>query len=376
VRATSIDGGTFEGVWQGLGSDNALKFQADDGSTVSLQPDEVMLLRFPGEAATQPSVENGFTFFLADAGRFGGIIQSGGNKKLTVSTPLIERVEVPLSSLAGIRFARNIIGEAEEVFVRAMTERSASEDVLVNLNAGRVTAIRGATEQITTDGGSFRWRDRTVPFRSDVTYGIVFARGVQSAEPAPVRCLLRDGSIWTGELLEGDASGIELRSSLGPMLRLSLAGLAEVRFRSGRVLLLSDLQPSEYQFEPFAVTQWPYRRNRSVANVPLRLGGQVFEHGLGMHSQSRLTYDLKEGYRELAATIGIDDSVRPRGNVVFRVVADGKEIFSSGPLSGRDPPRAILVPLGQPKRLELHVDFGEGLDVADHANWGQIRLIR
>jgi hypothetical protein len=34
------------------------------------------------------------------------------------------------------------------------------------------------------------------------------------------------------------------------------------------------------------------------------------------------------------------------------------------------------VTLSAPKRLELCVDFGDSLDVADHADWGQLRLIK
>ena len=95
-----------------------------------------------------------------------------------------------------------------------------------------------------------------------------------------------------------------------------------------------------------------------------------------MHSQATLTYELKTGYDQLAATVGIDDGARPLGNAIFRVLADGKEVYRSEAVTGRDEPRAILVPIKGAKRLELKVDFGEEQDIGDQADWCDARLIK
>lgn len=376
VRATTIDGRKLEGRWLGVGPAGELQIQTAPEGPVSIPRDDAMSLRFGQPSTSQPSVSDRPVFYLADGSRFAGQIVEGGQKALTVRSRLAGALAIPLAQLAGVRFGDIDAGDAADFFTRALAQRSASEDVLIAIREGRATAVRGVIEQLTVQGGSFRWRERSVPFQWETTYGLVVARGVQPATIARVLCLLRDGSLWGGDVISGDEATIRFKSSLGVDLELPVADAWEIRFRSERIVLLSDLPPAEYQFEPFAVTQWPYRYDRSVANRPLRIGGQEFERGIGMHSQSRLRYDLSEDFAQLAATIGIDDSVRPRGNAVFRVLADDKEVFNSGPVSGRDPPRAILVDLNKPKRLELRVDFGEGLDVADHADWGLVRLIR
>ncbi|MCH8146858.1 MAG: NPCBM/NEW2 domain-containing protein, partial [Planctomycetes bacterium] len=81
-------------------------------------------------------------------------------------------------------------------------------------------------------------------------------------------------------------------------------------------------------------------------------------------------------YERFAATIGIDDFVRPGGSVVFRVIGDGRVLFESGEITGRDAPRAIRVDMVGVKLLTLLVDLGEGLDLSDHADWAGARLIR
>ena len=55
---------------------------------------------------------------------------------------------------------------------------------------------------------------------------------------------------------------------------------------------------------------------------------------------------------------------------------DDTELYSSGLLTGRDEPKLVYVELGSAKRLTLIVDYGDELDIADHAVWGGARLLR
>jgi len=202
------------------------------------------------------------------------------------------------------------------------------------------------------------------------------AVGRSTPPPAQALCSLRDGCTWAGQIAGIEADSLRLRLSMGTVLSLPIEQMSEIRFRSDRVLFLSDLTPAKYEFEPFGATRWPYRVNRSVANRPIRTGGQSFDRGIGVHSRSVLTYDVPQGFRQLAATIGIDDAVGSQGNVVFRVLADGKEVFSSGPVTGRDAPRPLLASVGGARQIQLVVEYGDDLDIGDQADWGDVRLIK
>jgi hypothetical protein len=108
----------------------------------------------------------------------------------------------------------------------------------------------------------------------------------------------------------------------------------------------------------------------------MQIGGRRFEKGIGCHSLTELVYSIDGAYDSFVATIGIDDSVRPRGAVVFRVRGDERVLFDSGPVTGTDDPRQIVVDVREVKELTLVVDYGPGLDVSDHADWGDARLLR
>ncbi len=117
-------------------------------------------------------------------------------------------------------------------------------------------------------------------------------------------------------------------------------------------------------------------RRAPVSGGPLAIGGRRFEKGLGVHSKTELAFEIGGAYETFAATIGVDDAVRPRGNVVFRVAGDNKVLFDSGVKTGADGAQDIIVDIRHVKILTLMVDYGEELDLADHADWGGARLLK
>jgi len=376
VRVVTIEGVSADGTWSGINSAGAAVI-IHDGQKKEFAPEELMLLRWAELPASRPApASQPAAVYLSDGSLLQGAIVGGDAKHVVLKTTLVSQLQLPLDRLAGVRLMPRENAAAAEAFAKALAVRDPTQDTLLVVRDDRVTALKGVTESLAPDAGTFKWRDRSVPIRPDNVYGLVFAAGVQKPVPPQARALLKDGSTWAGRLAGGDADSVSLELAGGVKVALPVAELSEIRLRSDRVVFLSDLEPAEYRFEPFATTRWPYRRDRSVANRPLRIADQTFERGLGMHSQSTLSYDLPGEFSRLAAVIGIDAGAAPLGNVVFRVTADGKEAFNSGPVTGRDAPRTINVPIAGAKRVQLIVEFGEDLDIGDQADWGNARLIK
>jgi len=122
------------------------------------------------------------------------------------------------------------------------------------------------------------------------------------------------------------------------------------------------------------------RRDRSFTGEGLWLseGGDAvtrYERGLAIHSRSELVYRLTEPYRKLTAIAGIDSRVQGRGNLELVITGDDRELFRQT-ISGQDPPLPLNVNLEGVRRLKILVDFGESLDVADHLNLCNARIIK
>lgn len=375
VRVLTIEGETLRGEWAGV-SENGELLLRRDGRTASVPADQLMLVQWLSAGPMAPPAHPSSVVHLADGSRLYARIVGGDARHIKIEAAAIGDLEVPLTRLAAIRFARAEHPDAQQAFRRALAKRDPSRDLLLVVRDDRVTTLRGVVESLRPNGGSFKWRNRSIPIDPAQAYALVMAKGVHRPDLAPVMCECRMGAIWAGRIIGGDAEEIELELTGGRSIPVKVTELIEIRFRSERVVFLSDLEPADYEFEPFAAARWPYRLNRSVANRPLRIGDQDFERGIGMHSKAVLTYELPGRFAQLAAVVGIDEAVGSLGNVVFRVLADDKEVFNSGPVTGRDDPRPILVPVDGARRLQLVVDFGEDLDVGDQADWGNVRLLK
>jgi alpha-glucosidase (family GH31 glycosyl hydrolase) len=68
----------------------------------------------------------------------------------------------------------------------------------------------------------------------------------------------------------------------------------------------------------------------SVAGQPLRMNGVHFRQGLGVSANSRVDFNLKGDWQRFRADIGIDDSCRQLGAMVFQVWGDGRLLYASG----------------------------------------------
>jgi hypothetical protein len=375
LHATLVDGRIIQGTWAAA-DEKSILLQVE-GQDQRLDLPDLMDLRWAVTTSRPTSSSpDGVHVYLSDGSRFDARILGGDQKTVRLETSLSPQLDLPLSNIAGIRFGASGTDETSEAFDSALATPDSTEDTVLPLRDGKVTPVRGVLESITPAGIRFRWRDRPMQVPRENLLGIVLATGGRPHRAAPALLLLRDGAAWAGQIVSGNATALHILLGAGAGLDVPLDRLAEIRFQSDRIAYLSAIDPATYDFQPFLTTRWAYRRDHAVTGRPLSLGGQAYEHGLGMHSQSTLTYEIGKRFAQLAATIGIDDEVRPLGSVVFRVLADGKEVFNSGNVTGHDAPRDILVPIQGAATVQLVVDFGENLDIGDHADWANIRLIK
>lgn len=170
---------------------------------------------------------------------------------------------------------------------------------------------------------------------------------------------------------------LQVKTLFGATVQVRLEEVAQLETRQGRAIFLSDLKPVAYEHQPYLGVRWPYQLDRSVTGKSLRLGGHVYDKGIGMHSQSRLSFDLNGQYRRFESWVGLDDLSGQGGRVVVRVLADDQPIAGDNEeLSTTTGPRFIEADVTGRKRLTLVVEFGAAGDVCDHVNWCEARLIR
>ena len=116
-----------------------------------------------------------------------------------------------------------------------------------------------------------------------------------------------------------------------------------------------------------AATKSP-RINESVEGRLLTSGDRLYKNGIGTHAPSMIVYKLPENADSLFLGAGIDDEVYDRGQVKFSVKLDGRLVWESPTLRGRDRPVFAQIPVSGARLLELVTD-PDGDDNSDHADW-------
>ena len=131
---------------------------------------------------------------------------------------------------------------------------------------------------------------------------------------------------------------------------------------------LSDIQPIH------ATNGWngAPRRDLSIEDNPLRIRGEVFERGVGVHAVSDLVYKARSHYKRFVAVVGVDDEKggTPAGSITFEVYADDEPLFRSEVLHASDERTCINVAIPEgAKHIRLHVGDGANGVACDHADW-------
>lgn len=373
VVVETIDGTLIQGEWLGIKDSRAVRILVDQSQRV-FPFDELSTVAFGNRAA---AAAQGAEFVLADGGRLPGKIIADTVDGVICKLSVGDEITLTFEHLAGVRWGHaGDSPRAAALFEESLLDRPAGHDILISRSDEQVRAVPGRIERLGTEGGSLRVGDQSKSFRLEKVFGIIFAKGGKTVEPPPLTVILSDGTQLGAITASTTNDALTVTSTAGFAVRLSLQQIETLAFHSDRVVFLSDLPTVSQHVDGILHRSWPVRIDRSVANGPLELNGRRFKKGLGVHSRTEIIYDLDGSYERFAATIGIDDIVRPAGSVVFRVIGDGRVLFESGDLTGRDESQAIRVDVVGIKILALLVDYGEGLDLSDHADWADARLIR
>lgn len=388
VVVTRVDGVTAAGTLEQM-SDKSLSLvltsaTADVGSTgaaVEIPWTDLTELAFldasPAPSAT-PDAPAAFHFNAG--GTLHGEVVAAGPDAVVMYNPRVGELVVPFAQLEAVTFHRTTgpTEQAGQLLASARAERQAGQDVLVATDGNEAKAVPGALTRLDPQSSEFLFNNRPRRIETARIFGVVFAAGAQPAAAAQMLLKLRSGDAVPGQPASDALVGRTLRfaTSFGRTLDLPLDALASLEIRNPRVVPLSDLEPQSVKTSGLIHEPWPWRRDRSVGNTPMSLAGRRFDRGLGVHARTELVYALDGAYETFAATVGIDDEVRPRGAVEFLVAVDGQSAWTSGVLRGTDRPRPVVVPVAGARTLKLTVDFGPGADLADWADWADARLIR
>lgn len=301
--------------------------------------------------------------------------------RLVGNSALAGAVDVPLRLVAGIIFEPPTDPRrSDRLLARVLSPAGQADRVILENGdelTGTVSAFDAATLRLQSDTGPVdleRVKLTAVVFNPILT---------DKPKLSGLRLVigLIDSSRVTAISLSTDAKGARLKLAGGVALTVPTEAIVALQPLGGRVVYLSDLKPASYRHIPFLELSWPYRLNESVAGRLLRADGCLYLKGIGMHSPSRIAYDVDGRYERFDAEVAIDGETGRRGSVVFRVFVDDgsgswREAARSEIVRGGEAPVPLSVNLTGVRRISLLVDFADRGDEQDHADWLNARFVR
>ena len=371
-----IEGKTLSGRLRQLGPADRLTLVTAEGPERVVPLDQVVKLTREGPPIVYtPELP---VVLLPDGDRlFRAVVDVSKNMSIEVRQYVLGNLTLPLDSLVGIVFAlpQSEADDADLVLDRVRNDPRETE-VLWLANGDR---LAGNFLGLDDTKIRFQTENGTVSLDQAGVSALAFDPALISY-PRPERTYLEltlsDGSrlgVHDLRLEQGQVAGV---TRFGAEVHFPLNELLVVHPRSDRLAYLAERPVTREQSISYLGPSRPYQRDRTVDGHLFRLGGQTFDRGLGTASRSFLAYRLQPGDHRFQATVGLDDRAGPLGNVVFRVLVDGKERFASPPMSVRDTPRAVDVDVAGGNVLILVTDFGDRGGVRDLADWAEARLVR
>jgi hypothetical protein len=332
---------------------------------------KVVRLDFGGEKAKQGG---GFLVVMTNGDRIVGKLTGGDEKGLIVKSRTLGKRKMSIKNLLAVF---NLEKSSDTTFIEEKIALDNAEDT-VFLTGGQRTG--GVLEKI--DDNEVSLTDvpglGSVKLKYDTVLAVKLAPLSKPEAPKGLHATvyMNDGGQITGELVKYADGKLSLKW-YGVPVDLSKSEILSVYLSGGKTVYLSDLKPASVQETPFFDNfLYHYQLDHSlVKKDTISIKGDKFFKGVSVHSKTELTYTLDKKYAMFESVIGMDDEAKGKGDVVFSVLGDGKELFNSGNVTGKSDKKLVKVDVSEVRELKLVVDFGKDLDTMDRAVWADAVLV-
>ena len=373
VTIMTVDGQTYEAT---LGT------ISEDGTMSGDQIPEGLSLNDVTSISTTGSIENAKTDLvvrLVGGGEFRATSVAMQNSIYTIETPTAsfslgaESIQAIVSTEStGSSLLNRLIGEPDTSNDRIIVDTSRGEQAVT----GILEEIN--EEKIIIDVGG---KTRSITRSKVKLVGVVLTDLLQSVPDGTIaRINLLDGSHAVGRIKSLDETSLKIVVAGDAELTLDRNQVAAINVRSDRITYLSDLAPVDIEERSIGSASYTWQSDRNVFGEPLTLYSsedeyQEFQRGIGTHSYCRLEFEVADGFGRFNATVGLDKQSQQRGDCEVSVRGDGIELWS-GQLNRDNLIQEIDVDIEGVSRLTLLVKPGKHLDLGDHVNWVNAKLLK
>jgi hypothetical protein len=342
-------------------------------------PTEKLVAIRPAEKSNGENMKPAIWVELTDGSLLAGQEYRVHDRHAEVSLAGGGMARVPTRAVAHVRLQEQSEKQAEQWSEILQADRNG--DLIVIKKGDVLDYLTGVLGDVTPETVQFELDGNTVPVKRPKVAGLIYAK--PAGELPDSFCTASDlaGSRVQVQsaVIKGDK--LNIMTPAGVELSWALVSVSGIRFK---VQYLSDLVPESASRTPLvgslaslsasAKQFFRPRFNAALQNNELQLDRKTYEKGLALYGGTELVYRLPGDFSALKAVAGIDDAVRPEGNVRLQIYGDDRSLLDVT-ITGHDKPLPIDVDLRGVKRLRIVVDFN-GDEVADHLDLCEARIVK
>lgn len=303
------------------------------------------------------------------------------NLKYTIVTSTVQ-LELGAESIKAII----VTDEANSSLLERLLSESdtANDRVIVRTSRGE-QAVTGLLEGLTDKkimieaGG----KSRSISTDKVEIIGIILTDLLQKLPAGTVsKIMLVDGSSIVGTIKSLKDGQLNLGMAGDATISIPWKSVSRLSIRSDRVAHLSDFEPADVEQRSFGSSAFVWQADSNVFGEALTLYDDEqkrfieYPRGIGTHSYCRLEYNLDGfDFSKFKATVGLDKQAQHRGDCEVVIEGDGIELWSAH-IVGNEAPQVVDIDVAGVSKLAIIVKPGKHLDLGDHVNWANARLLK
>ncbi|MFO0969670.1 MAG: NPCBM/NEW2 domain-containing protein [Gemmataceae bacterium] len=283
--------------------------------------------------------------------------------------------EVELTLLSGAKFKLPlsyitwVVRDANDAELMKKWDRLVKDKVradrLIVLKDGELNPLEGTLGAVDEKNQTIDFTQGTekIAAKLEKAHGLIFFRPDAAAKEPLCRVFDSQGNVLTATSLKLVKDAFELKTTFGASIDLKEEAVARIDFNMGKLMFLSDLEPSRVVEKSRIGLAEPYRRDANLDGQPIQLD-QAYAKGLSLHAHTELEYPLQGKFKEFKAVLGVDSRVGTASHAKVTIICDGTEKFSDT-VSGKV--RPIVVDVKGVTTLRIIVSSPDFFGLGDHA---------
>ena len=378
VEISTLKGKSYTGLLQRLSETGVVLASTERRTDIPLA--DVLEIRFlKSQNNTVPSAKRSRVVFV-DGSQITCKTVTTAGETIFLESERLGAIKLALSTVRSIRFdTSNIQFDASW---KAVAQRQLKNDLIVIPKKKVLDPVRGVIGGIDKNNVIFLLDGEEIPVKREKTYGVVYARENVPISSAVCEVSLDNSDRVTVQRIVWNVESFQARIADAVDVIISVRAVTALDFSAGKVRYLAEIEPRDVEYTPFFDDEAErelikYRRNKNQQGNLLRLGKKQYVRGLWIHSKTILRYRIGSDFRRFQAVMGIDYPVasKGRGDVHVVISGDGKTLLEAD-VKGTDPPRNLDLDVSGVRDLEILVDFGGDLSIADHLVLAEARVIK